>query len=497
MRTVISVFWLFLLGLLWSSSAMSEIRKPAVAGGFYPIEKDKLQWTVKEYLKNVKDIPKIDGQIIALIVPHAGYVYSGQVAAYSYKLLEQSSVHTVILCGPSHRYGFRGLSVYGPGVIWETPLGKVVCNDNLCSQLLNYDKRIVKLPDAHRAEHSLEVQLPFLQVVLDSFQIVPIVMGYQDSETISLLSKALSTLPFDTSTVFIASTDWQHYRPAEEGWKMDSLGMNCVQQLDPDRLERMIESGRVEMCGGGPAIAVIRAAMAKGANRVKILRYGDSGDITGDKSSVVGYVAAVLYKSSTGSDKKILPKAGENTTEQNWQLTEEEKKTLLTIARQSITSYLTKKVIPEFTVTGKLAEPGAAFVTLEENNQLRGCIGHTMAVDPLYKTVSICAIQAAVADPRFPPVQPSEIDKLHIEISWLTPLQEVKSLDEIKVGRDGLMITLGNKRGLLLPQVATEYGWDRTQFLENTCRKAGLPPDAYKLPDVKIEKFQAIVFGEE
>ncbi len=494
--------WMFLLGLFCTGSVIAEIREPAVAGGFYPADKDKLQWTVNEYLKNVVELPEIDGQVIALIVPHAGYVYSGQVAAYGFKLLEHSSVHTVILCGPSHRYGFRGMSVYGPGVTWQTPLGKVTCKDNLCNQLLRYDKRIVKLPEAHRAEHSLEVQLPFLQVVLDSFQIVPIVMGYQDSETIALLSEALKALPFDSTSVFIASTDWQHYRPAETGWKMDSLGMDCVQQLDPDRLERMIESGRVEMCGGGPAVAVIRAAIARGANRVKILRYGDSGDITGDKSSVVGYVAAVLYKSSTGSDKKNLPETGEKTMDENqadqhWQLTEEEKKTLLTIARQSITSYLTKKVVPEFEVTGRLAEPAAAFVTLEEHNQLRGCIGHTMAVDPLYKTVSICAIQAAVADPRFPPVEPSEIDKLHIEISWLTPLQEVKSLDEIKVGRDGLMITRGNKRGLLLPQVATEYGWDRTQFLENTCRKAGLPPDAYKLPDVKIEKFQAVVFGEE
>ena len=144
-----------------------------------------------------------------------------------------------------------------------------------------------------------------------------------------------------------------------------------------------------------------------------------------------------------------------------------------------------------------LEERGAAFVTLNKHGKLRGCIGYTVAVQPLHQTVSECAIQAAVGDPRFPPVTGAELDELEIEISVLTPLQEVRSLDEIEVGRDGLMISRGDRRGLLLPQVATDYGWDRTEFLRNTCRKAGLPPDAYLSSEATILRFQAVVFGED
>ncbi|MFQ6009142.1 MAG: AmmeMemoRadiSam system protein A, partial [Candidatus Zixiibacteriota bacterium] len=162
-----------------------------------------------------------------------------------------------------------------------------------------------------------------------------------------------------------------------------------------------------------------------------------------------------------------------------------------------IERYLADGTFPEFEVSDNLKQPGAAFVTLTKNGQLRGCIGHIIAQDPLYETVSVCAVQAAVADRRFLPVQPDELPELHIEISVLTPLQEVKSLDEIEVGRDGLVISLGNNRGLLLPQVATEYGWNRTEFLEHTCRKAGLPTDAYKSPQALIQKFQAVIFHEK
>jgi AmmeMemoRadiSam system protein A len=181
---------------------------------------------------------------------------------------------------------------------------------------------------------------------------------------------------------------------------------------------------------------------------------------------------------------------------ETYRLTDAEKQRLLDIARQSIASYVTTGNLPDFDVSGKLAEPGAAFVTLEKHGSLRGCIGHTMAVQPLYETVAVCAVKAAVADPRFPPVSQEEISELHIEISVLTPLQTVSDLGEIEVGRDGLMITFGGARGLLLPQVATDYGWDRDEFLRQTCRKAGVRPDAYLSPNCRIERFQALIFAE-
>jgi MEMO1 family protein len=270
--------------------------------------------------------------------------------------------------------------------------------------------------------------------------------------------------------------------------------------LDGDRLLQYLRNGKTELCGGAGAVAVIKAAVERGANRVKILKYGDSGDITGDKSSVVGYVAAVLYKESDTKDKKPAIKSmtvsNDNDLAAKFNLDEQSKKKLLQIARKSLTSYIKDNKIPEFDVPENLQELGAAFVTLEENGMLRGCIGHTTAVEPLYKTVSVCAVQAAVSDPRFPPVRADEIDRLHIEISVLTPMEKIGSFDEIKVGRDGLMIFKGNQRGLLLPQVATEYGWTATEFLEQTCVKAGLDRQAYKSPDAVVYRFQAVIFGE-
>jgi len=489
-----------LLTAFYSTSISATVREPVVSGAFYPSDSAELARMVTGHLDNVKDVPTIEGQIIALLVPHAGLIYSGQIAAYSYKLLENSDVDKLILCGPSHRHGFEGISVYGPGMEWKTPLGMINCHDSLCNLLLRHDKRINIIEQAHAREHSLEVQLPYLQTVLSSFQIVPIVMGYPNQATIELLADALKLIEFKNRTVMVASTDWQHYRPASQGWLMDSLGIDCLKGLDADRLEKYLQSGQVELCGGGPTVAVMKAAIARGADRVKILKYGDSGDISGDKTSVVGYTAAVIYKSIDDKVDSVETRPESSMYEKKlpskFHLSDAEKRKLLIIARKSIESYLKDGSFPDFEVSDNLRNPGAAFVTLEKQGRLRGCIGHTIANEPLYKTVSICAVQAAVADRRFPPVQPEELAELHIEISVLTPFQEVKLLNEIEVGRDGLMITMGNKRGLLLPQVAAEYGWDRAQFLRQTCRKAGLPADAYKSPYALIQKFQAVIFGE-
>lgn len=482
-------------------SAAGTVRPPAVAGAFYPADSAELAQMVNSHLGSVGVEPAIDGQILAILVPHAGLVYSGQTAAYAFKLLKGLDIRNAVLCGPSHQYGFRGVSVYGPSITWKTPLGTVACNDTLCDLILKNDKAAGVIPEAHEKEHCLEVELPYLQTTLSNFEIVPVIMGYQDKGTADGLQKALEALPADGHTVMVASSDWQHYRPATVGYPMDSLGMDCVAHLDPDRLAKYLGTGQVEMCGGWPAVAVLKAAKAKGADKVKILRYSDSGDLSGDKEKVVGYVAAVVYK-STGSKQKLGVKSDatggkiESGAPSGYQLTAEERTQLLKIARQSIDVYLTTGKTPEFEISEKLRAPGAAFVTLTRKGELRGCIGYTSAVRPLYKTVSECAIQAAIDDPRFPAVTSEELPGLDLEISVLTPLEKVNSLDEITVGRDGLMISLGRNRGLLLPQVATEYKWNRTEFLENTCLKAGLPSDAYKRPDAFLQRFQALVFGE-
>ncbi|UCE25247.1 MAG: AmmeMemoRadiSam system protein B [Candidatus Zixiibacteriota bacterium] len=487
-----------LLALLLFINACAESRKPAVAGTFYPGDSASLAKMVNGHLANVTAEADVDGQLIALIVPHAGLVYSGQIAANSYKLLEGSQITTAVLCGPSHRVGFEGISVYGPGIIWRTPFGDVPCDDAMCQKLIDFGTNISVIREAHEAEHCLEVQIPYLQSTLSDFRIVPVLMGYPDRGTIQLMADALTSLNINQQTVLIASTDWQHYRPASDGWKFDSVGVACIERLDPDALERHLTSGKTEACGGGTAVAVLKAAIAKGANKVKILKYGDSGDVTGDKSGVVGYLAAAVYKSSDAPNppKPSTDEQGKKDSADKYELTEADRQLLLEIARTSIDCHLRREPMPEYDVSDILRKNGAAFVTLTKTGQLRGCIGYTMAFKPLYETVSECAVKAAVEDPRFPPVLAKELPQLHVEISVLTPLQKVQSLDEIKVGRDGLMITLGRQRGLLLPQVATDYGWTETQFLEQTCRKAGLPLDAYKSPEAVIERFQAVIFGE-
>ncbi|HOD66417.1 MAG TPA: AmmeMemoRadiSam system protein B [candidate division Zixibacteria bacterium] len=480
-----------------AASAPPVTRPPAVAGSFYPGDSAELAAMIAGQLA-AAPAAAIDGRIVAIVVPHAGLVYSGPIAAHAYKALAGRPIETAILCGPAHRYGFRGASVYGPGVTWQTPLGPVPCDDARIERLLGASSWLKVVPEAHLKEHGLEVQLPFLQTVLPGAHIVPIAMGYPDGHTVDGLTAALVAAARPPGAVLIASTDWQHYRPAAGGYPMDSLGLACLAAFDADALLRNLEAKKVEACGGAGVVAVMRAARKLGADKVKILGYGDSGDLTGDKSSVVGYAAVAFYCSADGENsaapgEAAAPEKGM----EPYDLTQEERQTLLTIARRSIIGYLEDGAAPDFEAAGKLAEPGAAFVTLEKQGRLRGCIGHVVAADPLFRTVAACAVQAAVGDPRFEPVTRSEIDQLTIEISVLTPLQAVTIFEEIEVGRDGLIISLGPNRGLLLPQVATEYGWTREEFLRQTCRKAGLSPDAYKSPQAKVERFQALVFGEE
>ncbi len=482
---------LFSLVVCLSAPLVSaEVRQPAVAGSFYPEDSSALQALVQGHLNAVGELPAIDGDLVALIVPHAGLIYSGEIAAHSYSLLKGSGINRVVLCGPSHQFSFKGVSVYGPGVQWRTPLGDAICDDDYCQKLLA-TAGVDIIPEAHRREHCLEVQLPYLQTVLPGFLLVPLVMGHQGRGSIDQLTQALLKLPNDDHTILIAATDWQHYQSAETGWPKDSLGIACLEQLDPERLQAVLESGQVEACGGGPTVAVLRAALARGANRVKLLRYGDSGDISDDKSSVVGYVAAAIYRDNDG-DESASTAAGDDSEF----LSDSDKDLLLRVARTSIENHFSSTSQVDFDIPDHLRQPGAAFVTLEKSGRLRGCIGYTVAVEPLWQTVAECAVSAAIKDRRFSPVTAEELSALHLEISVLTPLKPIESIEEIEVGRDGLMIVKDQRRGLLLPQVALDYGWNRTEFLEQTCRKAGLPTQAYLEDDAVIYRFQALVFSE-
>ncbi len=469
--------------------AGDDLRLPAVAGAFYPDDPAELSAMITEMLQEAAPDTSV-GRPVALVSPHAGYIYSGKTAAYGYKLLEGLNYKTVVIVGPSHRVGFNGCAVYNRGS-WRTPLGDVPIDtlfaDELCSKALGIYAGLRE----HRMEHSIEVQVPFLQTVLNDFKIVPVEMGYQTVTTIEMLADVLAeTLRGRDDVLIVASTDLSHYFPRNEAEKYDANVISLIEKIDGATMASKIQSDEIKMCGGGPTAAVLMACRKMGVTGVKILKHDDSGTESGDLTNVVGYVSAVLYKEDKVEEKDSMIETEEY-------LDKDEQHRLIEIARRSIEAALDNKPAPKFDVLeGKLSENGAAFVTLTIGGQLRGCIGYTEAIMPLYQCVSECAVSAAFRDPRFKPLTKDEYPNIHVEISVLTPLVNVSSIDEIMVGRDGLMISQMGRRGLLLPQVATDYGWDRETFLIQTCRKAGLPDDAWQ-HGATIQKFTAFVFEEE
>jgi AmmeMemoRadiSam system protein B/AmmeMemoRadiSam system protein A len=469
---------------------MEEIREPVVAGTFYPDRPDVLSQDVKRYLENVKK-EKIDGEIVALVSPHAGYMYSGQVAAYAYKLIEGKTFNTVIVIGPSHQALFKGASLYSRGG-YRTPLGVVPIDVEISKNIMEKRKEIQFLPEAHRQEHSLEVQIPFLQIALKTFKLIPIVMEpYWSWETCQSLASAVVETIRGKNVLLIASSDLSHFHSYEKAVELDQTVLNHIERFDPEGLNRDLRNGRCEACGGGPIVSVMLAAKALGANRGKVLKYLNSGDVTGDRSRVVGYGAGVFYQTIGGIEKmREEKKLGVDLG-----LSEEDKKTLHHIAKTVIENMTRGKPIPEFKVEAPiLKENRGAFVTINKRGQLRGCIGYIEGRGPVYKTIEEMAEAAAFRDPRFIPVTEKELPDLEIEISVLTPLKRITDIHEIEVGKHGIYIKRGWYSGLLLPQVATEYGWDRNTFLEHTCQKAGLPTNAWKDRNTEIFIFSADIF---
>jgi AmmeMemoRadiSam system protein B/AmmeMemoRadiSam system protein A len=466
-----------------------EVRKPAVAGSFYPGESKALSRQVGDYLsKAVKE--EVSGEIVALVSPHAGYMYSGLVAAHAFKIVEAMKFEVVVVVAPSHRVSFKGASVYDRGG-YETPLGVLPIEKELCQKLKSESNLIQVLPQAHSQEHSLEVQLPFLQEALGKFSLVPIVIGSQDYRSCDTVGKAIARAVKGKKALLVASTDLSHYHPYDRAVQLDRIILDDIQAFDAQKLSRDLESGKGEACGGGPVVAVMVAAKELGANRAKVLKYMNSGDVTGDRSGVVGYAAAVFFRNSGSLEKE----PGRRKTGISLGLTEEEKKTLRQIAHSAIERRLKGEKPSKIDIAGEqLKLNRGAFVSLHKHGQLRGCVGTIQPNRPLYQVVEEMAAAAAFEDSRFSPLSTAELKDLDLEISVLTPLQRVQDVDEIQVGMHGLYIKKGFYAGLLLPQVATEYKWDRIKFLEETCRKAGLPKNAWTEKGTEIYLFSADIF---
>jgi MEMO1 family protein len=270
-----------------------SIRKPAVAGTWYPGDRASLVAEVEEYLSDVAPID-VPGRLVALISPHAGLRYSGPVAAHAYARLRGRRDLTVVIVGPSHRVHFEGVSVYARGG-FGTPLGEIPIDEALAEALLAADDVMLDEPSPHRDEHSLEMQLPFLQHLVPGLRIVPLLMGSQDRAEVEALVRALGRALHERDALLVASSDLSHYHPATVANELDAKVVGDVARLDPEALLDRVESFHGHACGGGPMVAVLKAARARGATVATILRYADSGDAgEGDKRRVVGYLAAAL-----------------------------------------------------------------------------------------------------------------------------------------------------------------------------------------------------------
>jgi len=473
---------IFLVGaiIMAQNCESKEYRKSIHAGTWYPGSEKELQKVIHDFLENSR--ARVHGEIYGLITPHAGYIYSGPVAAFAYKTVENQEFDDVIIIGPSHHHGFYGASV-DTMAGRNTPLGKVDFDLKLARKIIKQNKNITYDPRAHSEEHSTEIQVPFLQTILKKFKAVEIVMGGQDYAICEALSNAIINTTKGKKILIVASSDLSHYHPQKEAERLDNLVIEAVSNYDPKLLHQRLSSGSCEACGGGPIITAMLITQKLGATNAKPVMYATSGKTSGDYSQVVGYLAAVFYKEE---EIKVGVDLG---------FTQQEKAKLKEIAQKSVEAAVKDEKLPEFkNISSKLKEPYGIFVTLNKHGNLRGCIGRIISDQPLYVSCQLMAKAAALEDPRFPLVTEKELSDLEIEISVLTPLERVKNFDDIVIGRDGLYIIKGHYRGLLLPQVAAEYGWTVEEFLEETCHKAGLPSNAYKEKDTEIYKFSAEVF---
>lgn len=474
--------------MFYCSLAFSAtVRVPQFAGSFYPSDAKQLKSQVSAFLKQEG---YSDGALplVGLIVPHAGYIYSGKTAGFAYALLKDKKIDTVFLIGRSHSAKFLGV-ITDDRDFWRTPLGDVAIDKKLVSDIVVKPGFRVDYNILDR-EHSLEVQIPFLQCAIKGdFKIVPILVGCENIGELDLYANYI--IPFikkHKNSILVLSTDLSHYYPDDIARKMDSKAISVLESCNFTVLVEAINKGEFELCGVGAVYMGLKILSENTPVRIKFLDYSNSGDTTKDKSRVVGYVSMAIY----ADEKKSLQ------TKEKKMLNKSQRQILLKIARETLEYYLSEKKLSELKIDDPmLIEKRGVFVTLRKKGELRGCIGTLLPQEPLAKAVRSMAIQSATADPRFPSVALEELKDIEIEISVLTVPVKVSGPDEIVLGRDGVIVKKGFRQGVFLPQVAEETRWTKEQFLSALCaHKAGLEPDAWKKSDTELYVFQAEVFSE-
>ncbi|MFH1583224.1 MAG: AmmeMemoRadiSam system protein B [Candidatus Falkowbacteria bacterium] len=473
-----------------------KIRPSTAAGQFYPAEPGAITDKIQRYLKQAPQ-EKMDGEIKALIVPHAGYDFSGSVAAYAFKQLEGKKINTAVIISNSHKAYFDGAAVDSSDA-WQTPLGEVAVDKELADKLVKADSSIKYDSAAHASDHPLEVQLPFLQMVLDGdFKIVPIMFGNKSDDTYIKLAQALKD-NLGENDIVVISSDMSHYPKYEDANKIDKETLEKIKTGSVAELEKYVNeienagytNEQTVLCGIDAVKTVLELKRLADWDKIEILKYVNSGDMLGigDKSQVVGYGAVAFYQAHNSQ------LATRNSVDE---LNDEQKKKLLAIAKQTVESYVNSGKVPGFNITDeKLKQKQGAFVTLSKDGQLRGCIGQIVPTDePLWQVVRGMAAAACSEDSRFNPVDKGELNKLEYEISVLSTPEPIDDWRKIELGKHGVIIKKSGHSGVFLPQVATDTGWSLEEFLSQLCRqKAGLSPSCFKDKDTQILVFTAQVF---
>ncbi len=475
--------------LLWMVITMQTLhatRDEAVSGTFYPSNKEELSLLLQNTLTSAKNFK--NEEIRAIIVPHAGYVFSAPIAAVAYKTLHKK-YKNIFLIGSSHHVNFNGVSIYNQGD-YKTPLGVVHVNEEIVKNLIDKYDFITYKPDAHKQEHTLEVQLPFLQTIYENnLQIVPIILATSDLDTIIKLSKALQNY-FNDDNLFVISTDLSHYPRYEDAKIADMRTLRAITTNNPQKFihaimeneEEHIQGLSTSACGWASILTLLYITEEKNY-KYELLEYKNSGDSPyGEKDRVVGYGAIRVYNTKN--------------SEENFTLNDAEKKELKDIAKLSLYEAVlhNKRInIDASKISPKLKKHLGAFVTLNKEGKLRGCIGRFEPNQALYEVIIDMAIAASRHDTRFSPVTPAELDNIEIEISVLTPRKKVNSVDDVVVSKHGIYIEYEGKNGTYLPQVATDMGWSKEEFVQSCCvDKAGIEPQHCK--DATLYVYEAIVF---
>lgn len=479
---------LFTMDNIYSQASQAD-RKPVAAGRYYPADSETLTKDLSVLFRDCLK-PSFGNRARAIIAPHAGYVFSGKIAASAWSAIKpDDKIKNIFLIGSSHVMAFEGASVYFTGD-YTTPLGKVPTNLEIANRLRN-ENQVFNFPvTAHIQEHSLEVQMPFLQQRFPGVPVIPVIIGTGNTEVVREIAGALQPW-FTEENLFVISSDFSHYPSYKDASDVDNATSGSILTGNPGTFLQILKlnasrniGGLVtSMCGWTSGLLLMYLAEKDRNLEFRHIDYCNSGDSGyGAKDEVVGYHAIALVEKTPSRNTKDL---GEEIS-----FTEEEKDILFSIVRNSIHTMLyesKKYTAGSQSLPESLKQPFGVFVTLKKDGVLRGCIGRFVSSDPLWKVVAESALSSAFDDPRFTPLTKEEYPDIDIEITVLGPLKKIRNYKEIVLGKHGIYIKKDTRSGTMLPQVAIENNWTVEEFLGYTARdKAGIGWEGWKFAELYV-----------